>query len=161
MKIKKNNLYVAGTFAIILVGALFLLSGSGKAVSPLTGSVIGNQNVQIVKLSVSGGNYVLEPSEVKVGIPVRLEADMNKMPGCSRSVVIPSFGVRKNLNEKDNIIEFTPDKSGTFNIACSMNMYTGTFTVVGVDGAKSNYVEQALPSGGGCGMGGGCGGCGG
>lgn len=162
MKIKKNNLYLVGTILIILVGAFFLFSNSGRAVSPLTGNVIGNQNgnVQVVKLSVSGGNYVLEPSQFKKGIPVRIEADTSKMPGCSKSVVISAFGVSKTFSSGNNIVEFTPDKAGTFNIACSMNMYRGTFTVLESDGTKSNYAEQQINSGGSCGMGGGCG-CGG
>lgn len=163
MKIQKNTLYLLGTVLIILIGAVFLFSNSGNAVSPLTGNVIGNNNgeVQTVKLSVVGSNYVLEPSEIKKGTPVRIEADMAKMPGCSKSVVISGFGVSKTLTSNDNVIEFTPDKAGTFNIACSMNMYKGTFTVLETDGTKADYVEQKLSAGSSCGMGGGGCGCGG
>ncbi|MGV8172398.1 MAG: hypothetical protein ACP5OA_06930 [Candidatus Woesearchaeota archaeon] len=85
--------------------------------------------VQNVKLSVSGGTYILTPSVLKKDIPVRLEADLSTVRGCSRDVVISTFGVRKYVKEGDNIITFTPTKSGTINIACSMNMYRGTFTV--------------------------------
>ena len=80
------------------------------------------------------------------------------MPGCSKSVVISAFNIRKVLSSDDNVIEFTPDKAGTFNIACSMNMYKGTFTILQSDGTKSNYVEQASAAGRTCG--GGSGGCG-
>lgn len=119
-------------------------------------------NVQIVKLSVVNGRYVLEPSTVKKGIPVRLEADLSKMPGCSKSVVISTFNVNKYLTPEDNIIEFTPNKAGIFNIACSMNMYKGTFEVLESDETRSNYVQPSSNSGGGCGCGGGSGGsCGG
>jgi len=52
---------------------------------------------------------------------------MSTVVGCSRDIVISSFGVRKAVSPGDNIIEFTPDKTGTINIACSMNMYRGTF----------------------------------
>jgi plastocyanin domain-containing protein len=83
------------------------------------------------------------------------------MPGCSKSVVISAFNVKKNLNANDNIIEFTPDKAGTFNIVCSMNMYKGTFTVLQADGAQSNYVEKTSTAGATCGAGGGGCGCGG
>ncbi|MBS3094607.1 cupredoxin domain-containing protein [Candidatus Pacearchaeota archaeon] len=81
------------------------------------------------------------------------------MPGCSKSILIPAFNIQKNLNEKNKIIEFTPDKSGTFNIMCSMNMYRGTFIVLENDGTKSNYFETPSATGGSCSMGGcGCGG---
>jgi plastocyanin domain-containing protein len=86
-------------------------------------------DIQNVKLSVSGANYILTPSTLKKDVPVRMVADMATLRGCSRSVVISAFGVRKSLTEGDNIITFTPTQSGTFRIACSMNMYTGTFTV--------------------------------
>ena len=88
-----------------------------------------NGEVQHVKLSVSGGTYILTPSVLKKGVPVQLEADLASMKGCSRSVVISEFNVRKYVQPGDNIIEFTPTKTGTIRIACSMNMYTGSFTV--------------------------------
>jgi hypothetical protein len=86
-------------------------------------------DVQNVKLSVSGGTYILIPSVLKKGVPVRMEADMTTLRGCSRSVVIAAFGVRKTLTDTDNVITFTPTQTGTINIACSMNMYRGTFSV--------------------------------
>jgi plastocyanin domain-containing protein len=157
MKNKKNNFTLIGIAVIILIAAIFMITGSGN--TQLTGnSIIGNNknNVQIVKLSVQGSQYVLTPSQVKAGVPVRIEGDIANMPGCSKSVVISYFNIRKTLTTQDNTIEFTPDKAGTFNIACSMNMYRGTFTVLESDGSKSNYVQQSnTPSNSGstgCGM---------
>jgi plastocyanin domain-containing protein len=84
-----------------------------------------------------------------------------------QSVTMPSFGVRKYVSEGDNIIEFTPDKSGNFDIVCSMGMGRQTFSVLGEDGKTGSVETQAVPSastpsiqGGGCSMGAGCG-CGG
>lgn len=85
--------------------------------------------VQNVKLTVSGGTYILTPSVLKKDVPVRMEADFNSLKGCSRDVVISAFNVRKYVKAGDNIITFTPTKTGTINIACSMNMYRGTFVV--------------------------------
>ncbi len=162
MKIK-NNLFYAGMIILLLVGAGFFLVSTGQArESGITGEVIGSSgDVQVVKMSVVGSGYVFEPSTVKAGVPVRIEADMSRMPGCSRSVVISEFGVRKTFTSSDNILEFTPTKAGKFYVACSMNMYKGTLEVLESDGAKSTYV-QSVPSGGStCGMGGGGCGCGG
>ena len=150
---------VIGIGIMMVIASVFIFTNLG--ISAITGSTITNQDVQVVKLSVQGGQYVLEPDTIKKDIPVRIEADMSKMPGCSKSIVISAFGIRKSLNQGDNIIEFTPDKAGTFNIACSMNMYRGVFTVLENDGSESAYVDQQLPQGGSCGIsGGGCG-CGG
>lgn len=153
----KNKLVLFLIIALILGFGIFMFLGSGKAI--LSGDGLDpNKEVQVVKLSVENGQYIMSPSEIKKGIPVRIEADMSKMPGCSKSIVISSFNVKKTFNSESNTVEFIPDKAGTFNIACSMNMYQGKFTVLENDGSKSAYVEQA-PAGGGA-SGGGCG-CGG
>ncbi|MEK6832472.1 MAG: cupredoxin domain-containing protein [Nanoarchaeota archaeon] len=156
----KNRFALFLIVALIMGFGIFIFMGSGGA--KIAGNLIDSKGeVQIIKLSVQGSNYVMNPSEVKKGIPVRIEADMSKMPGCSKSIVISSFNIRKTVTSADNTIEFTPDKAGTFNIACSMNMYRGTFTVLESDGSKSAYVDTSAPSGGSCGAsGGGCG-CGG
>ena len=74
--------------------------------------------------------YQVEPLLLKKGIPVRMTVDVDSLIGCAKSVVIKDFGVRKYVSKTNNIIEFTPNKTGTINIACSMNMYRGTFIVV-------------------------------
>jgi len=79
---------------------------------------------------MKNNEYRVEPSVLKKNIPVRMTAEVNSLPGCAKSVVIRDFGVRKSVSTANNIIEFTPDKTGTIEIACSMNMYHGTFTVV-------------------------------
>ena len=120
--------------------------------------------VQEIQLSVQGSSYMPSPIRVKKGIPVRLVADMSRIPGCSRSIVIPEFGIRKVLSASDNIIEFTPDKSGTFDFSCSMGMYRGKIVVEEADGtvvAFSGSAPAPSASGGSCGAGGGGCGCGG
>jgi hypothetical protein len=86
-------------------------------------------NAQTAKLSVSGSNYILQPSTFKKGVPVKIIADIGRMPGCSKVVTIPAFNVFKSVSDTDNIITFTPTKTGTFKMVCTMNMYTTTFTV--------------------------------
>lgn len=125
----KNKLII-GIIIVLLVGfGIFMFVNSGNT-NP-TGNLIDSKGeVQIVKLSVENGKYIMNPSELKIDVPVRIEADMSNMPGCSKSIVISSFNVRKSFTSSDNTVEFIPDKAGTFNIACSMNMYRGTFVVL-------------------------------
>jgi plastocyanin domain-containing protein len=126
--IRMKNIYTIGIIVlIVLIFGIFLIKDS-----KIEGNTVINKegNIQIVKLSVEGGKYILNPSEIKNGVTVRLEADLSKMPGCSKTIVISSFNVMKTFTSTDNTVEFTPDKTGTFNIVCSMNMYKGTFTVL-------------------------------
>ena len=152
---------------IVLVLAGFFLNSESSMVSGVNGALVNtntntvSDDVQIVKMYVEGSQYVFEPSSVKKDVPVRLEADISRMPGCSKSVISSELNIKKTFNSVDNTLEFTPNKAGTFYIACSMNMYKGTFAVLESDGSKSNYVQTPLSSGMTCGAnGGGCG-CGG
>lgn len=155
---------------ILLIAGFFLASGSGAGKNIngnlVSNSVSGNTNntsgdVQVVKIHVEGAQYILNPSIVKEGTRVLLEADVANMPGCSKSIVSPELGISKVFSSNDNTLEFTPTKAGTFYIACSMNMYRGTITVLQPDGSKSNYTQKTVSSGASCSAVGGRCGCGG
>ena len=123
---KSKNILIIVVAIILVVGfGIFLIKDSKANGNGLN----SNGKVQIVKLSVENGQYIMNPSKVKMGIPVMIEADVTKMPGCSKSFVIPSFNVMKVFTSTDNTVEFTPDKVGSFNVMCSMNMYKGTLIV--------------------------------
>ena len=136
-------------------------SSGGSAGGQLAAVANGFQEVT---LTVQGGEYYPNPIRVKKGIPVKLVADLSSVRGCASSIVIPEFGVRKVVRQGDNVIEFTPDKSGTFQFSCSMGMYRGKIVVEDADGtvaAFSGSVPAPSASGGSCGAGGGGCGCGG
>lgn len=162
MIIRKNTLWGLGIILVVVLAGYFVfVSGSASNSGSITGNTILNNDgdVQVVKIHVEGSQYILEPSSVKVGIPVRLEADMSRMPGCSKGIVSSELGISKTFSDADNALEFTPSKAGTFNIACGMNMYKGTLTVLQSDGTKSSYVQAQTSNGMSCGSGG-SGGCG-
>lgn len=150
---------------VIVAAGVFLNSSSGirnNTYNALSGNtIITSGDVQVVRMHVEGSKYIFEPSSVKKGTPVRLEADISRMPGCSKSVISSELGIRKTFNSGSNALEFTPNKAGSFYIACSMNMYKGTLTVLESDGSKSSYVQTADSAGssssmcgtGGCGCG--------
>ena len=166
MEIKRNILWMSMIFIVLVVAGFFLNSGSSIG-NGLSGAVVNaaaittSGDIQVVKMHVEGSQYVFEPSSVKKGVSVRLEADVSRMPGCSKSIISSELGIRKTFNTNDNTLEFTPNKAGTFYFACSMNMYKGTLTVLESDGTKSNYAQTPPSSGGSCGAGGGGCGCGG
>lgn len=86
-------------------------------------------DVQTVTLSWGRYNYYPQTIIAKEGIPLRITGDMNRLQGCFRSFMIPGFNVRKLFTYQDNVLEFTPDKKGTFAFACTMNMGTGKLIV--------------------------------
>jgi plastocyanin domain-containing protein len=149
------SIIVLGLFGV----AAFHFGGTSDDAS-ITGAVVApTGSFQEVKLSFENYAYVLTPDTFTKDVPVRMTVDMSTVGGCMRDVRIAQFGVSKYVSEGDNIIEFTPTKAGTFNIACSMNMGRGTFTVLDSDGTEAQFVEAApIAPAGGCGSGaGGCG----
>lgn len=89
----------------------------------------GSGEIQEVTLSWKGSNYDPQIIRVNAGAPIRITADLEKITGCFRSLVIPDLGVRKYFKEGDNTLTFTPQKKGTFGFSCSMGMGRGTIIV--------------------------------
>lgn len=134
-KVLRNVALFAGIILVIAAVAMALVLSENKSESSNTQNTVETTttyvgDVQKVKLSVSKGQYILTPSTLQKDIPVRMEVDLNTVFGCARAVVIKDFGVNKYVSKEDNIIEFTPTKTGEIEIACSMKMYVGTFTVI-------------------------------
>jgi plastocyanin domain-containing protein len=110
----------AAAFAVVvaLSGGAFAQAGKDQA-----------KTVQVVKLSFDDKGYVVTPSTVTKGVPVRMDVDLDTVKGCMRTVVIDAFDVKQTVKAGATTIEFTPTKSGTIQIVCGMNMGKGQFTV--------------------------------
>jgi plastocyanin domain-containing protein len=119
---KRLLLAAAATLTLAVVfaapGALFAQAGKDQA-----------KPVQVVKLSFDDKGYVVTPSTVTKGVPVKMEVDLDTVKGCMRTVVIDAFGVKQTVKAGATTIEFTPSKSGPIQIVCGMNMGKGQFTV--------------------------------
>ena len=119
---KPNHLLRAAVL-LGLVAAVAVAQASAAAQKPQ------QPKPQIVKLSFDDKGYVVTPSRVTKGVPVRMEVDLATVKGCMRTVVIAAFDVKKTVKEGDTTIDFTPTKTGEIQIVCGMNMGKGSFTV--------------------------------
>ena len=86
-------------------------------------------NVQVVKGEVRPNTY--PAITVNKGVPVQfnLHADAANLNGCNGFILIPEFNIQKELQPGDNIIEFTPQKTGQIVYTCWMGMISSTITV--------------------------------
>jgi sulfite exporter TauE/SafE/copper chaperone CopZ len=113
--------------------------GSAQPIPPVgaTASVArGSQNIapasdeaQTIKSTLRSGQY---PNiTVTVGVPVRWEftAPEGSITGCNRTMIIPEYGVEHTFEYGENIIEFTPTRTGTFRYTCWMGMIRANITV--------------------------------
>ena len=113
--------FAAAAVALVLAAPGRLLAQAGQD---------QGKQAQVVKLSFDDKGYVVTPSTVTRGVPVKMEVDLDTVKGCMRTVVIEAFNVKQTVKAGATTIEFTPTKSGTIQIVCGMNMGKGQFTVV-------------------------------
>lgn len=124
-----------------LTGSFYTLTNVYKAATisldqlayAKAGTVAGvaSDGVQQVTISVRSNGYTADTTILKVGVPVRLRLVADEAKGCARAFTIPGLGISKVLpaSGEDEII-FTPKSTGSLTYACSMGMYTGSFTVL-------------------------------
>lgn len=135
--------------------------------------------VQVVRMLEYNRGYSPNKFSIKKDVPVKWIIDAQAPYSCASALILPSLGIQKNLRVGENIIEFTPTKTGRLTFSCSMGMYTGYFDVYddedGADtsknstggikaalaespssGASTCGVNKAGSSGGACGCGGAC-----
>ncbi|MDR2175649.1 MAG: sulfite exporter TauE/SafE family protein [Synergistaceae bacterium] len=158
-----SGMMSAGAAAVVVFGlAMF---GNGLSLSGVSASVpMFAQNtqknpsgalarvegdVQTVRTELAPGRYA--PITVQAGVPVRwtIHAEPGTLNGCNNRIVIPEYGrMQKKLELGDNVIEFTPARSGAFLYTCWMGMIRGRITVVdeiggaeGVEAAAAKIAE--------------------
>lgn len=85
--------------------------------------------VQALRVTVKGG-YSPDTLVVKRGRPVRIEFDRQETSSCSDTVVFGDFGISQPLPAfRTTPVELTPEKAGTFEFTCGMNMMRGRLIV--------------------------------
>lgn len=113
-----------------------LSSNSSTSVSNIT----VEDGVQIVNSTLSSGEY---PSiTVEAGLPVKwiIDAPQGSINGCNNRIFIPEHDIEYEFKTGENIIEFTPSKTGAFPFSCWMGMIRSTIQVVepGTDISAAN-----------------------
>ncbi len=82
-----------------------------------------------VDITVSGG-YTPEVISVPLGKTTKINFLRTDPTECLSEVVLPDFKIKRELPLNKKItVEITPQKIGTFDYVCSMNMYHGKIIV--------------------------------
>lgn len=146
---KKSFSYIAAgviaVFAVISIngglglrGSFYTLQNIYKAATTDFGSAsiglvpeLSADGFQEVSIAVADNGYTSTTTTLKVGVPVRVKLSTDRTRGCARAFTVPEYGISKILPESgEEVVEFTPKKTGRLAYSCSMGMYTGSFTVV-------------------------------
>jgi plastocyanin domain-containing protein len=85
--------------------------------------------VQVVHSVLDRGGY--PHITVKAGAPVRwiIDAPEGSVNGCNGAIYIPEYGLEHAFALGENVINFTPEKTGDFMYSCWMGMITSYITV--------------------------------
>ncbi|WP_342756242.1 sulfite exporter TauE/SafE family protein [Kineothrix sedimenti] len=139
-----NKIMPAGAVLVVVLGLSMFSQGVNLAgiYQPLSfakegGSeqtdVVGEKTEdgeQVVNSTLSSGRY--PDITVQAGMPVKwvIDAPQGSINGCNNEIYIREYGIQHKFTEGENIIEFTPEETGTFQYTCWMGMIRGTITVV-------------------------------
>lgn len=149
---------IMGNRGLSLAGVNFvpsiasLLPGNSQAVGS-SGANISKatlkDGVQTINMTADGRGYTPNVLYVKKGVPVKWIIDGKQITSCNNAIVVPSLNIKQQLNNGENVIEFTPtDKD--LNFSCWMGMIRGVIKVVdNLDTVDTSKSDPSLPPAGG------------
>jgi hypothetical protein len=110
--------------------------GGGSTQSDDAGNVLLEDGTQVVSSTLASGGY---PNiTVQAGAPVKwvIDAPQGSINGCNNRILIPEYNIEYSFQTGENIIEFTPTKTGVFKYSCWMGMIRASITVT--EGENTN-----------------------
>lgn len=127
---KKLYKTVAITAAVALVATTSIVwhfSDSGKLYDNSKGEI--TKDVQIIDSTLLSHQYPTITVQKDVPVKWNINAPKDSINGCNYKMIIQEYGIEHTFDEGENIIEFTPNKVGTFSYTCWMGMIEGNIIV--------------------------------
>lgn len=127
----------AGAILVVVMGLSMVSQGyalggiKGEEIKSFDKKTIELQDgKQLIKSRLEINKY--PDITVKKGIPVRweIQADQGSLTGCNYRMILRDFKLGVEMGYGTNVIEFTPEKTGTFQYTCWMGMISGKIKVV-------------------------------
>ena len=137
-KLAAAAVVVAGLFAIngglVLEGSPFTLSDAYQTIvggdSKPVPAALDQDGVQQIVINARNGSYSPSNITAQSGVASRLTSKTKGTFGCTRSFVIPSLGIERNLpTTGETTIDLGTLKPGTIRFTCAKGMYGGRIDV--------------------------------
>lgn len=138
LRVLKVSAVLVILLGMVMVGRGLALSGfiPGFSIFAQTevpadaGIAVIKGDIQEVTTSILPDSY--PPIVVQKGIPVRwtILATKENLNNCNEAIMIASLGIEKSFVVGENIVEFTPEKSGEITYSCWMAMIFSKIIVV-------------------------------
>jgi len=139
-RVTQTGAILVAALGLVMFSTGWNLTGfTNKAASVKPASAQANTNAfsPVIQNGVQIVNSTLLPNRypsitVRQGIPVRwtINAPAGSITGCNNRMIIPEYGLQYAFKPGDNVIEFTPTKTGRFRYTCWMGMIQSTITVL-------------------------------
>jgi len=122
-------------FCLGTIPLMFALGAASSALSGAKGQTFSRRVMQTGAALVAALGLVMFSNgwiTVQQGIPVRwtIKAPPGSITGCNNSIIIREYGIQYDFKPGDNVIKFTPAKTGRFRYSCWMGMIQSTITVL-------------------------------
>jgi sulfite exporter TauE/SafE/copper chaperone CopZ len=145
----RRRVMQAGAILVTVMGMTMFSYGlnlSGFSARPgfdlnVTDKVEVSNGLQIVNSTLSGGRY--PAITVQQGIPVRwtINAPPGSINGCNNRMIIREYGIEHRFSPGENVIEFTPERTGRFSYSCWMGMIRSSITVAAEGQGPADLAE--------------------
>jgi len=126
-----------------------------------------NNDYQEIRMDVLASGWSPDRFVLKKGVPVKWIINGKQITGCNNAIQVPKLGLKFDIKQGEQVIEFTPTEEGIIPWSCWMGMIQGTFIVKeNIDLTNQQEVQKELSSApapkksGSCGCGCGGGECG-
>ncbi|MDR1470547.1 MAG: sulfite exporter TauE/SafE family protein [Spirochaetaceae bacterium] len=141
------DLLVGSPGGTVSQNAASAVPSAGNGGNASTGTLPDVQNgYQIVASVLQPGRY--PAITVQAGIPVKwtITAPQGSVNGCNNRMFIREYGIEHRFKTGENLVEFTPERTGRFSYTCWMGMIRSSITVVeqGADSAAAPTGEPAF-----------------
>ena len=122
--IQKNTLILTIGLILSLIVGIQIVKGSQPIGQNVTANTTMSNGTLVheVYLNINLSGYDKSQITVRRGVPVRLHFTAHNA-GCGNQLVIYGLGVNAVSRGEEQIVEFTPEKEGTYEYNCGMRMF--------------------------------------
>ncbi len=144
---KKVQRVACVALSACICGAVLLYASIGSPAVGSTeiteGTAEVTDGVQIVRSTLQPGDY--PDITVQVGLPVKwiIDAPEGSINGCNYKVLLQKYDIEYTFQTGENVIEFTPEETGTFSYSCWMGMIYGSITVTSASDSPENTAKTS------------------
>lgn len=131
-------------FSLSGVSISVALPSASNDSSGKTDSIKIEDGVQLVESTLSSGRYPAITVQANTPVKWTITAPDGSINGCNYKILIPEYNISYEFQPGENIIEFTPTKTGKVAYSCWMGMIRSSITVVDSNEDVGNSYDDTV-----------------